>query len=275
MKKGFFVLFALLVGTQATAATIRCDNCSEATYESKAATSGIGVHYVYDLVKGQTRKYEVALACDENLNDGRSYCVKQSTAMPVEPDVKHAALELAAYYQVTHGTMKSYFTFNADGTVSGLTAYDVVMAGPQRNQLISWFNSTQAGSIQNALPMIGSVAHSVAVTIGSMWNDSMGKTVVKIVFSDGSEITLTFEAINSTVEVAPGTAKDKYGNTIPGSSSELDGIRFDYSGANDGGQARQRMVNHLAMFGITLPTGTGKKWACVAVGGGEFSCSYI
>jgi hypothetical protein len=67
-----------IVSTNALAATIRCDNCSEATYESKAISAGLGVHHVYDLPQAQSRKYQVALECDDNANDGRTRCAKMA-----------------------------------------------------------------------------------------------------------------------------------------------------------------------------------------------------
>jgi hypothetical protein len=214
------------------------------------------------------------LDCDENLNDGRTICTKQSSSLPVEPAVANFVLELTAYYQVTGGTMKSIFTITADGTIQNLSAFDVAGPGGPRTQLFNWFNSTQSWSIRNALPIAGSSIHNIMVTVTSMWNDSMGQTLVTVKFGDGSEITLSYELVNNTVGVVPGTAMDKYGNIIPSTEAELDGLRFDYSAEGPNGSAQQRMQNYLGIFGI-LMSGTGKKWSCVKIGGNTWNCAYI
>lgn len=265
------LLGLLLFSVPASAATIRCDNCAETTYQSKAIFAGIGIQYVYDLTKAQARKYEVWLDCDENLNDGRTTCTKQASSLSVEPEVANFVLELTAYYQVTHGTMRSNFTIDADGTIQNLSAFDVAGPGGPRTQLFNWFNSTQLASINNTLPALGAAIHNITVTVASMWNDSMGQTLVTVQFPDGSKITLAYEVVNGTIAVVKGSAQDKYGNLIPTTADELDGARFDYSAEGSNGPAQQRMQNYLAIFGLAL-TGIGTKWSCVRVGDGKWSC---
>lgn len=262
------------VGGESRATTLRCDDCSEASYRSKASAAGIGTHHVYDLVKAQARKYQVWLDCDENLTDGRTTCSRQAISIPAEPEVSAFVLELAAYYRVTGGTMKSHFTIVANGSVQDLSAFDVVGPGGPRTALFEWFDTTQTASIDNTLPMIGAAAHNIFTTIVSMWNESMGRTLVTVRFRDGSEITLSYEMINSTIEVVPGSAKDKYGNVIPASAADLDGAIFDYSQSDANDPTRQRMMDYLSLFGVSLP-GSGRKWVCVRVSEGQWNCTYI
>ncbi len=267
------LLGLLLFSTDIFAAITRCDNCNETMYESKATSLGIGVHYVYDLQKAQARKYEVLRECSDNLNDGRTTCSKVAYPMPMEPEITAFVLELTAYHQVTGGTMKSHFTVIADGTAQNLSAFDVAGPGGPRTRLIDWFNSSQLASINNALPTLGSAIHNIVVTIASLWNDSMGQTLVTVQFPDGSQVTLTHESINGVTNVVPGSAKDKYGNIIPASGADLDGMRFDYSAEGPNGTGRQRMLNYLEAFGISL-TGSGKKWVCISIAGGAWDCAY-
>lgn len=262
----------LIVSANASAATLRCDNCSEATYESKAVASGLGVHYVYDLPKAQSRKYQVALECDDNANDGRTVCNKVAWPIAVEPEIANFTLELAAYYQVTNGTMKSWFTIHADGSAGSLSAYDVAGPGGPRTQLLTWFNtSSQVLTIRNALPATGAVMHQITVTIGSMWNDSMGDTLITVVFPDASQVTVKWNAINNTAEVMEGSAVDKYGNVIPASNEQLNGMRFDYTREGPNGPAQQRMQDYLTAIGAIF-SGSAIKWTCVRVGDGKWSC---
>lgn len=50
------LLGLLFFSMNTSAATSRCDNCSESAYESKAISLGIGVHYAYDLQKAQAKR---------------------------------------------------------------------------------------------------------------------------------------------------------------------------------------------------------------------------
>lgn len=271
MKRCLLALLALSC-FDASAAVIRCDNCSEPTYQAQAQSrgagpAGINTHYVYDLPQGRVRKYEITRSCEE----GR-VCHNETTSLPVEPDVELAVLELASYWHSTGGAMKSWFTFTADGTAQHLSAFDVAGPGAPRSTLYTWFNTYHVASVQNALPIAGSLIHQVGVTIASIWNDSMGKTMVTIVFSDGSKVTLEYESINNTVAVVEGSATDKHGNIIPVTREQVNGLRFDYSVDGANGSARQRMSNYLyTMFGVPVTNGT-TRWSCVAVGDSGWRC---
>lgn len=102
------------------AAEIKCNNCSEAAYQSSALNSGVGIHYVYDLVKGASRKYEITRSCEYG-----NICTKEIDQYPVEADVDYVVAELAAYYTATSGQMGSWFTWHADGAVGNMSAFDV------------------------------------------------------------------------------------------------------------------------------------------------------
>lgn len=271
MKRYLLGLLALSC-FDASAAVIRCDNCSELANQAQAQSRGAGpagidTHYVYGLPQGRVRKYEVMRSCEEG-----HVCYNETTPLPVEPDVELAVLELASYWHRTNGTMKSWFTFTADGTAQHLSAFDVAGPGAPRDSLYNWFNTYRVASVRNSLPLAGALIHQVGVTIASMWNDSMGKTMITIEFSDGSEVTLEYESINNTVSVAEGSAKDKYGNIIPVARDQVNGLRFDYSAEGANGSARQRMSNYLyTMFGVPVTNGT-TRWSCVAVGDSGWRC---
>jgi hypothetical protein len=111
--------------------------------------------------------------------------------MAVEPEVTSATLELAAYYQVTGGTMKSRFTIVANGSVQNFSAFDVAGPGGPLTQLISWFDSTQSWSIRNTLPFLGASFHQLTVQALSIYNESLGTTLVTVQFSDGTQVTLS------------------------------------------------------------------------------------
>jgi hypothetical protein len=204
------------------------------------------------------RKYEVSRSCE----DGR-VCYNETTPLPVEPEVELQVLELASYWHTTSGTMKGYVTITADGTIQHLSAYDVAGPGATRTQLINWISSApQITSLQNTLPALIGAMHQIAVTIGSMWNDSMGKTLITIAFSDGSKIDLEYEVVNNTYTIIEGSAEDKFGNKIPMTWDQLNGAQFDYTAEGPNGPAGNRMRNHIyTMTGVPVTYG---KWRCWA-----------
>jgi hypothetical protein len=262
MKRYLLALLALPC-FDASAAVIRCDNCSESAYLAQAQSRGAGptgvdTHYVYDLPQGRVRKYEVSRSCE----DGR-VCYNETTPLPVEPEVELQVLELASYWHTTSGTMKGYVTITADGTIQHLSAYDVAGPGATRTQLINWISSApQITSLQNTLPALIGAMHQIAVTIGSMWNDSMGKTLITIAFSDGSKIDLEYEVVNNTYTIIEGSAEDKFGNKIPMTWDQLNGAQFDYTAEGPNGPAGNRMRNHIyTMIGVPVTYG---KWRCWA-----------
>lgn len=76
----------------------------------------------------------------------------------------------------------------------------------------------------------------------------------------------------ATVSVVEGSAADKYGNIIPVTRDQVNGLRFNYSGESANGTARQRMSNSLyTMFGVPVTDGT--RWSCIAINDSVWRCS--
>ncbi len=250
----FFAVLLFAIGLSVSAAEIRCDNCSEATYQSRAIQAGVGTHYVYDLVKGNSRKFTIERSCEEGMQ-----CSFEVYSEAVERDVVTVVLELTAYRAATVGSMSSNFTIYADGDVAGITAFDVAGPGGPRSQVIDWMNSTKVMSIRNALPLEGAILHNMFVTAINIFKNNIGKTNVTVVFSDGSKFTLEFESVNGTFTVIEGSAVDEFGNIIPAQIEQLNGLRFDYS-RDPGGPAQQRMEAYLKVFGVKVTGST--KWVC-------------
>lgn len=262
MKRFLLALLALSC-FDASAAVIRCDDCSEPAYQAQAQSRGAGptgidTHHVYDLPQGKVRKYQIMRSCEE----GRA-CHHETTSLPVEPDVELAVLELASYWHTTGGTMKSHFTVTATGPVQNFTAFDVAGPGGARNQLTEHLLNGDNGW-RNALPMGGTIVHNVLNTIQSIMKATTGKTLITVLFTDGSSIILEYEIVNNTLTAKEGSATDKYGNLIVTKPSQLDGIQFNYGAEGQNGPAGTRMRNYLyTMFGVTVTNGS-VKWSCWA-----------
>lgn len=263
------LLFLLSLSGPASAEVVRCDNCTSSSSKITAAKSkGPGTHYVYDLINAGVWKFDVARVCE-----GSGACLMEVTPTPTEPEVRNFVLELSAYYQVTGGTMKSHFTLRTDGTTAGnLSAFDAAGPGAPRDRLFTWMrSSTEVATFRNTLPAIGTAIHQIGVTIASVWNDSMGSTLITIEFTDGSRITVSWEVVNDTYSVVDGSAKDKYGNPIPVTMDQIDGTRFDYSGEGPNGPAQQRMRDYLSLWRV--PVSNGVRWACVRISGDSWHCA--
>jgi hypothetical protein len=262
----FGLLSLLLTDKQASAAEIRCDQCTGARYQKLARQAGVGIHYIYDLKTADSRKYEVERSCEDLRN-----CYVEVTQVPIEAEIANFIVELTAYAEITQGTMKSHFTITTNGPTQNLSAFDVVGPGGPRTQLFNWFMTSQVSSIRNALPMVGAAIHNLTTTIASIWNENLGKTLVTVLFSDGSKITLEYESINHTVAVVAGSAEDKYGNAIPATLDQLNGTRFDYTREGPNGPTQERMRDYLRFYGVTVTGGT--RWACVSVSNGGWRCA--
>jgi len=249
-------MFLLLASSSALASEVRCDNCTEAAYKANAlAGGGVGTRYVYDLVKGISRKYEISSSCEE----GR-VCSSEATPMPVEPDFSNMTVELAGYHAATAGQMSSWFTLHADSSIHNLTVFDVGGPGAGRTQLASWLTNTQAPTIRNALPAAGVALHSLIAAALNIFKNSVGQTNVTVVLADGGQITLVYEPINNTVTVIEGSIADKFGNIVPRTIGDLDGAHFDYS-HEPNGPAERKMKDYLSIFGVRV---TGSvHWVCV------------
>ncbi len=247
-------------GGNALAAELRCDNCSEAQYLAKATSAGVGTQYVYDLVKGQTRKYT---AWREPNEMGGTVFEIQSE--PVEAQFDLVVLEYSDWYHQTGGTMSKATTLTATGTVGNFTAYDVVGPGPKQQALFDWIsNGGSLDSVHNTF------SHAV-ISFTSALKIIMqmpAPVAVTVVFPDGSQITLNYEVVDSTVQAKDGTAKDAHGNIIVLSKDQLNGMTFDYR--NDSlGYDRTKMTNWLTGFlGVPVSSSSGIwGYACVSAGG--------
>lgn len=261
---GILFLGLATIGSSANAAALRCDNCSEAGYEAKAMTRTFGSHHVYDLVKGNVRKYEIFRSCEPG--DG---CWTEAEPMPVEGDVNAIVIELAALHAVTQGTMKSHFTVHTNGPVGDMSAYNVILPGGSRNTLMHWMTNINR-SWQNG----GIAAHGLAGAAANIFSGANVTTLVTVVFADGSSAVFSYDAINNSAGYVEGSATDKYGNIIPANVNQLNGIEFNYSaeGSNGNGPAGLRMQNHLStMFGVVVVYGNSSRitsWTCTATSSG-------
>lgn len=267
MKRAATALFLLGVtglGASASAAELRCDNCTEAGYEALAMTKPFGQHHVYDLARNQVRKYEIIRSCEPG--EG---CWTEFEPLPPDAQVVATVTQLNALYQQTNGTFKSWFNFDANGTITGVSAFDVIFPGGPRNNVANWLMNHPVTATT-----ITAQAHSLGAAVASILRSANVTTILTVTFTDGSKASFSFEVVNGTITYVEGSAVDAYGNTIPSNMNQLNGIQFDYSGegSNGLGPASIRMQNHLyTMFGVPVVSGSSSRiisWTCTLNGNG-------
>lgn len=267
-------LFLLFVSFGALAVEYRCDNCSEAQYAAKATQTltPLGENYVYDLVKGNSRKYQTYSVTSYDCPDGRYRCPgKAARPLAVESDVSLVVSDLTVYF-MARAQAGGWFTFNADGDIADLTVFDVASPGGPQTRVMNWVLA--APSVRNALPVTGASLHSVIAAAVNIFKNNVGLTRIVIVLKDGGQIAVNYDPVNNTVEVDQSSIVDKFGNVVPGTRDEVNGLRFDYS-RNPGGLEERAMKGYLsgAYMGASVPS--APKWACVSAGGGAPVCTPI
>lgn len=130
----FALLFCLatagVLPAAATAATIRCDGCSDATMKYKAKMADVGEHTLYDLAGNRVKAYYVSYEPELYPNATNYYGRLHVMQLGVPADVKEYVSYLSTAYAETGGTFRAKARVDAhDLGVNGLgsaTAYDVM-----------------------------------------------------------------------------------------------------------------------------------------------------
>jgi hypothetical protein len=236
----------LALSATATAAEIRCDACTESTYQQRAKNANLGTHYVYDLVNNQARKYFVER--ERAPNGTYLYFVDP---LPVENDVTRVVNEMSSIYRSTGGTMRAKLTVTADGSIAGMSAFNGALAGGSRTAIISWFQNSL--SVQNVLPFLGVAVNGLGNAAVNVWKNVPIKTLVTIKFADGTTMTVDVNMLDRTVTVVE--CMDAAGNPIPTSASQATSIRFDFT-RDPTNRAPNLMWDWLGRLGVSV-TGSG------------------
>jgi hypothetical protein len=166
--RSLLIPFAFLVGGglfaapgASSAAEIRCDSCTTvASAATRARQADIGVHYIFSVSAGTVFRFQVER--EPSSYGAYDYYVFQED---VEPHVANVVAELKAYYDLTGGTMKSYWTIYHNSALPVTTAHPTVGPGIEQNQLFDWFVGPGALSWRNFLPMEGATLQGMGATL--------------------------------------------------------------------------------------------------------------
>lgn len=240
------------------AAEIRCDSCTTvATAAARARQADVGLHYVFSVSTGAVFRFQVER--EPNAQGAYDYYVFQEV---VEPDVAYAVAELKEFYDFTGGTMSAYWTIHTNEALPLGSVHPTVRPGADQYALFNWFTGPGSLSWRNFLAMEGATLQAMGATVINILKTVPLGTHVRVVFPDGSEITLSYDQWTNTATIVPGSARDEVGNPIPTSLEEARNIAFNFS-ADPSGRAAAGMSTWLTRLGARME-GTGVSgMACV------------
>jgi hypothetical protein len=233
---------------------------------TRARQADIGVHYIFSVSAGTVFRFQVER--EPSSYGAYDYYVFQED---VEPHVANVVAELKAYYDLTGGTMKSYWTIYHNSALPVTTAHPTVGPGIEQNQLFDWFVGPGALSWRNFLPMEGATLQGMGATLINILKSVPLGTYVTVVFPDGSQITLSYDQWTNTAEVVEGSARDAAGNPIPATLGGASNRTFDFSG-DPSGNAAAGMSTWLTRLGARME-GTGVRGMACVVGGDGMVCT--
>lgn len=251
------VLMSSMTVFSASAATVRCDNCTASQMEAAARARNVLYEptYVVDVPGNKVVKY--FLEQERDLIPGQ--IVTLVIDVPAEAQV-------VAFVNEVHQASKT-------GNVSGQFWPDHLprsviddMTDPAKHNNLqaymigTWYDLTQRflTFMQGLNPFQGFDPGSVSLTLN-------------ITYSDGSKSVYRYNPATKKWERVKGSERDSHGNHVPLSASDFTGEggaerRFNFEGGNE-----QDLINFLqraSQHGIRIIGTTGRlRFVCVTVGG--------
>ena len=277
---GSILLLAVTFGgiSSAYAANIRCNNCSEIGYETRAKASGYGDHYVFDFPLGNLRRYFVECrsatpsavggAADGRAQDTKDVLRAPAAAMacgigttlqaePIanDPMIVQGFLDLKWFWDETGGTMAKLIEVdfgNLPGAQGGGSAYDVVENFNFRRNL-----GTLLAARANQLWRLSFVASAANAFRG--FTDGI-KLVIVVKFPDGTSSTykLEFPSDRALYDIDSSSTPD--GQAIP----EANAPNYAGTWVTDAWNAAafENFFRHLQQLGIAVTRGGGRRLRC-------------
>lgn len=261
MIRVFLLIVMLLVPSltafSASAATVRCDNCSASQMEAAARARNVLYEptYVVDVPGNRVVKYF--------LEQERDLIPGQIVTLVIDVP---AEAEVAAFVNEVHQASKN-------GEVSGQFWPDHLprsviddMTDPAKHNNLqaymigTWYDLSQRflTFLQGANPVQG-------------FNPSAFSLTLTVKYADGSKSTYRYDPASKKWERVKGSERDSNGNHVPLSASDFTGEggaerRFNFEGGN-----QQDLINFLqraSQHGIRIIGTTGRlRFACATVGG--------
>lgn len=251
-----------LFASDAKAVAIRCDTCMDSgDFRAQAVARGAGTHIVYNITNNTIQQYYVG----SGTGGGGGVVVPLA-----EPVVRQQTPPAAAVEEVRVGnriyleggmTIRptivvpvSQLGLNESATAK--TAYDYV--GDYNLQAMV---ESATGNVEFITRVVGAGFVSALSDLIQMASNYTGlrdqaRMMFKIVFSDGSYVTVIVDLQNQNGKTETGSARTSNGQLIPTDIQEVQG-----EWTNTGGENLNRMAEHMSALGATVKStgsiGTG------------------
>lgn len=284
-----------LSATDAQAAAIRCDTCMHSgDFRAQAVARGPGVHIVYNITNDTLQQYYVG----SGMGGGgpgvpRSGLPSAGVGNPVipaaaRPVVRQQTPPAAAVQEVRAGhriyleggmTLRptivvpvSQLGLNANA--ASKTAYDYV--GDYNLQAMV---ESATGNVEFITRVVNAGFVSALSDLIQMASNFTGlrdqaRMMFKIVFSDGSYVTVIVDLQNQNGKTEPSSARTPNGQLIPTDIQELRG-----EWTNAGGENLNRMAEHMSTLGATVKStgsiGTGVVRGITCSGSGSEKICHV
>lgn len=262
-------------------ARISCPSCSEQGYANAAVSYGVGDHHVFDLPRGQLRRYFVecmsnsqqmqpSMALEQGSTDATSTPTADESSTPAitmygcdgmlypneevpDPATAEAFGYVKQFYDETGGS----FSKEIEVPISAISvsnppgsAYDVAWNSNQRGMI--------ADSLTRNIPNASAAANWLLGHGASAFGFTDGVVItVTITFTDGSQVQYQCE-LGKSAKYVEGSARTPGGQVIPDSSSaNYAGEWLEISGGIT--EDLEQFVFHLQRLGIPIERAEGAR----------------
>ena len=253
---------SMSIGEAAAAPTaIRCDTCDEGGFRAEAVSRGAGVYITYNLANNTVSQYYVGSssgggggptvprrAGDASTAAAGPVVLRQTPPAAAIEEVRRgnrAYVEGGMTIRPTYVVPVNQLGLNADAAQK--TAYDYVRDANLRAMVES-----STGSIDTITKVVGAGFLNAVSDLIQMASNYTGlrdqaRMMFRIVFQDGSYVTVIVNLENQNGNTEPGSARTPAGQLVP---SDIQDVQGDWT--NLGGEDLGRMNGHMANLGATM-----------------------
>ncbi|WP_295945471.1 hypothetical protein [uncultured Xanthomonas sp.] len=242
-------------GPSAEAAAIRCESCQDdGDFRAEAVNRGTGTHIVYNVSGNKIQQWYVGSGgggggVPLRTTTAANPVVRKQTPPPGASEEVRRAHEL---YVSGGGTIRP--TYNVPVSMLGLnpdaaskTAYEFVRDANLRAMIES-----ATGNVNVISSVVGANVLTAMTDLLQLASNYTGlrdqaRIMYKVVFKDGSYVTIIVNLENQNGNTEPGSARTGAGQLIPSDIQEVQGDWTDYGGEN-----LNRMAEHMQSLGATI-----------------------
>lgn len=256
----------------ATITAVACYACTNAQFESKAAsianTQRYGYIYLYNLQDGDFRKYHVEA---EPIYGGYEYFADEVTPSSTE----QASWDDAAQ-AISNNGGSSTFVSRVSASDSGfpdpgVNAFDVASTAAYVKDISDWIQTGYASHSKFVTDQEDTIAAITAIVSQILLQQNPITITVIVALNDGSSIYMFWQA--GYVEYVLTKAYDKSNNPVPLTYNSVAPNNYIFRNGDNGGNLGDYLNNRFDI-GIHVLTCYNGTLACVKYGDNQVSCTY-